>query len=359
MKKEFNSEATLRHMLAHPLLSREAEAVLSKRIKAGDETARHELVRHNLRLAWAFAMRGEMGGGARTKDLFGEAVMALYRAAKRFDSALGTFAQFCEFHLREAWRKHARFEGYPTGKSRVLRAQVDQVAWQWLERTGREPRMSEITTALRWNKRQARRAGGRVRPLSLDLAIEAHGAPLNDTLPDEAAESPASAALRTDLRDFVHRSLDSLKPRTRAIIKRRFGFDSAGAADLSANSRIRPLRAVGAALGLSGERVRQLEGEGLAQLRFMLADGIGAERKAASAQASPPVDADPRFSVVHDSTRPRRVLPVKSAESPEDDGRSTRPGVRRLEEEALARLPVIVGGGVFREQGAACDGVTN
>src|ERR1019366_6888275 len=127
---------------------------------------------------WAFATRGEMGGGARTEDLFGEAVTALYRAAKRFDSALGTFAQFCEFHLREAWRKHARFEGYPTSKSRALRAQVDQVVWQWLERTGREPRMSEITAALRWNKRQARKAAGRSRPLSLDLAIEADGAPL-------------------------------------------------------------------------------------------------------------------------------------------------------------------------------------
>ena len=330
-------------MLAHPLLSREAEAGLSKRIKAGDETARHELVRHNLRLAWAFAMRGEMGGGARTKDLFGEAVMALYRAAKRFDSALGTFAQFCEFHLREAWRKHARFEDYPTSKSRALRAQVDQVVWQWLERTGREPRMSEITAALRWNKRQARKAAGRSRPLSLDLAIEADGAPLKDMVPDEAAESPATAALRTDLRDFVHRSLDSLEPRTRTIIERRFGFDSTEAADLPANNRIRPLRAVGAALGLSGERVRQLEGDGLAQLRYMLADAIGAKCKATSAQAWSPGDADPRFSIVHDSTRPRRVLPVKSAESPEDDGRGIRRYGRSLEGRALARLPVIVG----------------
>ena len=127
VKKRFISQATLWHMLDHPLLSREAEAGLSKRIKAGDETARHELVRHNLRLAWAFATRGEVGGGARTEDLFGEAVVALYRAAKRFDAALGTFAQFCEFHLREAWRKHARFEGYSPSGSRALRAQAEQL----------------------------------------------------------------------------------------------------------------------------------------------------------------------------------------------------------------------------------------
>jgi RNA polymerase sigma factor (sigma-70 family) len=240
-------------------------------------------VRYNLRLAWAFATRGEVGGGARTEDLFGEAVTALYRAAKRFDAALGTFAQFCEFHLREAWRKHARFEGYFPAGSRALRAQADQVAWRWLERTGREPCMSEIAAALHWSSRETRSARGRSRPLSLDLPMETDGARLMDTLPDEAAESPAATALRAELRALVRHSLAALEPRTRAIIERRFGFGSVGAADLPAKNRPRPLRAVGAELGLSGERVRQLEGEGLAQLRRMLADGIDAGSDSGSA----------------------------------------------------------------------------
>ena len=283
VKKRFISQATVWHMLDHPLLSREAEAGLSKRIKAGDETARHELVRHNLRLAWAFATRGEVGGGARTEDLFGEAVTALYRAAKRFDAALGTFAQFCEFHLREAWRKHARFEGYSPAGSRALRAQADQVTWRWLERTGREPCTSEIAAVLHWTGREALRARGRSRPLSLDLPMETDGARLMDTLPDEAAESPAATALRAELRALVRHSLAALEPRTRAIIERRFGFGSVGAADLPAKNRPRPLRAVGADLGLSGERVRQLEREGLARLRRMLADGIDAGSDSGSA----------------------------------------------------------------------------
>jgi RNA polymerase sigma factor (sigma-70 family) len=282
VKKQFIPEATLRHMLDHPLLSREAEATLSERIKSGDENACHELVRHNLRLAWAFASRGEVGGSARTEDLFSEAVVALYHAARRFDSNLGTFAQFSEFRLREAWRKHARFEGYPPARCRVLREQADRVVWHLLERTGREPHDSEIAAALGWTRRQARSARGRPRPLSLQLPIDGDGAPLMDIVADEATESPAAGMLKIDLRDLLRASLGALEPRTRAIIERRFGFESSGATDLPPKNRVRPLRAVGIALGLSGERVRQLENEGLAQLRRALSEAIDLSRRSSN-----------------------------------------------------------------------------
>ena len=257
MKIRTVSEASLRRALDHPLLSREKEAALARRIKSGDEAARHELVRHNLRLAWAFASRAEPGGGPKTQDLFAEAITALYQSTHRFDPVRGGFAKFCGFRLRAAWRRHARFQGYPQARSlRAVQGKGDQSpACSTTAKAGRDgsPGFASFQ-----------------RPASmLGSAQSSDWVPV-ENLPDETAERPDAAALNADLRDSVCRSRGMLDPRTRAVIERRFGFEPCGPADLPPITRRSPLRSVGASLGLSGERVRQLEREGLAILRRVL-----------------------------------------------------------------------------------------
>jgi RNA polymerase sigma factor (sigma-70 family) len=249
VKAKFISQVTLRRMLDHPLLSKEEEASLAMRIKTGDEKARHELVRHNLRLAWAFAVRGEAGRSVRTEELFGEAILALYKTSARFDAARGTFAQFCEFRLKRAWRRHARFEGYPSAVSQ-----------------GSPDRAEQNSPGDRLGRSASKKVRCNRRPYSIhdESAISAA------TIPDESVASPDAAALSADQRDLVRRALATLDPRTRLVIERRYGFDSSGIDDTTAVNRLRPLRAVGVLLGLSGERIRQLEHEGLAELKRSL-----------------------------------------------------------------------------------------
>lgn len=274
MKNDPISKKALSDMLDHPVLSHAEEACLSARIKAGDESAIHELVRHNLKLAWAYASRREAGATTKTEELFSESVLELYAAAKRYDAALGTFPQFAEFRLREAWRKHARFEGYPTASSRKWQAAVDMVVWHWLERCGRAPSHSGLVAALGWSWRKIRSARGRIRPISLNAALEAEGPQLMDTIADDAAESPAMIALQSDLRDQIRVALDALEPRTKAIIEHRYGFEALGARELPLKRRTGSLRNVGADFGLSRESIRRLETEGLTKLRKLLTDTI-------------------------------------------------------------------------------------
>jgi RNA polymerase primary sigma factor len=251
VKAKFISRLTLRRMLDHPLLSKEQEAGLAKRIKRGDGAARHELVRHNLRLAWAFAARGEAGASARTEELFGEAILALYKTSDRFDAARGTFARFCDFRFKEAWRRHARFEGYSSAASRRSAESGEQNS------PGEGP-----------GRKASRKSRCRIRILS----IGEDGANRVDDIPDEMVVSPDAAMLNAEMRALVRRALEGLDPRTRSVIEHRFGFGSSGADDGVKINRTSPLRSVGAALGLSGERVRQLEREGLAQLKLSLSE---------------------------------------------------------------------------------------
>ena len=256
-------------MLNHPLLSQEAEAGLARRIKRGDPGAQHELVRHNLRLAWFFAQ--QFGGRGSAEDFIGEAVVGLYKAAERFDPKQGRFAKYAAFYLRDAMRRQRRFEGYRSAAKRADRAKPAEAAWRWLERTGREVSDAEIAADLGWSERRLRSVLWRARPVSLEMQIGEHGLRLGETMVDEAAVLPDAAAAKEDLWAAARKALESLEPRMRAIIERRFGFRAEGEIGAPGTSRQHSLRAVGCAVGLSGERIRQLERDALIELRRMMA----------------------------------------------------------------------------------------
>ena len=188
-------------MLAHPLLSDEAEAGRGRRIRQGDEEALHELVRHNLRLAWAFVKRyvGSREVYGEPEDLFAQGVLGLYKATRRFDPTVGRFSKYAVFYLRDALRTRRRYEGNRWFAPTKERAMPAEVAWRWLEKTGREADDELIAAELGWSQRRLHSTLGRARLLSLDFSMGEDGATLAERIPDERIDDADVQAERNDL----------------------------------------------------------------------------------------------------------------------------------------------------------------
>ena len=159
MKNTQFPNTTIKRLLHHPLLTQEEEIRLVRRISASEAEASHELVRHNLRLAWHFVLRVRDRPGVRgnEEDLFGEAVAGLYRAAAKYELGRGgRFSTYASFYLRDALRTQRRSAGYRSAAKTVDRAKPVITAWSRLERTGRESGDAELAGDLGWTERRLR-----------------------------------------------------------------------------------------------------------------------------------------------------------------------------------------------------------
>ncbi len=285
-------------MLEHDLLTEKAETRLGRQIRAGNEAAVHELVRHNLRLASFVAERfAERHPSVDRDDLCSEAVLALYAAARKFDPQRGRFSHYAGYYVREALRltvNVARFgqRRPPPAEDRLA---VSEAAWRWLERTGREPDVDQLACALGWKRSRVARIFAGPRLISLDAPVTQDGKTLRDAIEDESAIGADALAALNDSAAVVREAVAGLEPRAQTIIEHRFGLSANGS---SRGTRRHPqrgkrtreknpkaLRAVGAVVGLTGERTRQIERVVLLTLRRQLKESLravtGAKERAA------------------------------------------------------------------------------
>lgn len=255
-------------MLDHPLLSAKEEAGLARRIKLGHREAAHELVRHNFRLAWVMAEEwtaSSREGGAAAEDLFSAAITGLYKAAGKFRPTKGSFARYAAYFVRDALRAetgHAAVVRWRTGSAEDRR-RAAMARWKWLERTGAEASDAEVAAILGWDEPRVARTSPRSRPVSLDAPSGNGTAPLSESISDPSVAAPDEYCASNDEMERVRSALGKLDERSREVIAQRFGFSRAG--------EKASLRAVGEDLGISGERVRQIERRALARLRVVLA----------------------------------------------------------------------------------------
>jgi RNA polymerase primary sigma factor len=262
--------AYLREIARVPLLSREQEVALAKRVEAGDEEAMRQFVLANLRLVVSVAKKYR-GRGLSFLDLIQEGNMGLMHAVQKFDWRRGhRFSTYAVWWIRQAITRalanKARTIRLPVHMEEAL-GKMSGVMQRLGDELGREPSEEELAAAMGMQPQEVHQALQATRvPMSLETPVgEEEESALVDFIVDEADKSPEDQAYEHLLTDETRHILEeTLTPRERLVIQLRFGLG---------DGRVYPLDRIGKKLGLTRERVRQIEAQALQKLRRVTAQG--------------------------------------------------------------------------------------
>ena len=244
-----------------PLLSPAEETALGRRIAQGDEEALHELIEGNLRFVVQVAFKYQ-GHGLPLSDLINEGNIGLMHAASKFDPERGTrFITYAVWWIRQAIM-HALAAGGGVVRLPVKQAEMLAKLRQEFEASqrakGTDPTVEELAQALEIPPKDVADLLRVYRPqVSLDapLTEESEVARL-DIMPLESLPSSEEAYVHASMTHEVQDLLGRLEPRQATILRERFGLED----------EPKSLAEIGRELGLSRERVRQLEAQARRQL---------------------------------------------------------------------------------------------
>jgi RNA polymerase primary sigma factor len=257
----------LREIGQTPLLTREEEVKLARRIKRGDQAARQHMIKANLRLVVKIA-HDYSNYGLPLLDLISEGNIGLMKAVERFDPKKGG-----KLSTYAAWWIKQSIKRALANQSKTIRlpvhlvdkiARMRRVAMQLAEEFGREPTDEELGEEL--NMAPAKIAQLRtaaIRPASLDANVgqDDDGASLGDLIGDENAATPSELFSDKNLRKSVMELLHVLDERELKIITMRFGLD--GKNEMT-------LEEVGRKFKVTRERIRQLQNIALRKVKRAL-----------------------------------------------------------------------------------------
>lgn len=248
------------------LLTFEEEVALAARVKRGDDKAREQMITANLRLVVRIAREYE-GLGLPLLDLINEGNIGLMRAVEKYDPAKGSkLSSYSSWWIRQSMRRalasQSRTIRLPINAVDQLR-EISRLAVQFREAHGREATDGELAKQMGLRPiRVAELRQTQSQLASLDMPIgDGAGDLLGDLVQDEAAENPYQTVEDQSSLARMAELLTTLAPRERAILEHRFGLNG---------FRVKTLEEIGAMLGVTRERIRQLQNSALAKLRHLI-----------------------------------------------------------------------------------------
>ncbi len=254
----------LREIGRVPMITHDREIDLAKRIEGGDRDARKQFVLANLRLVVSIAKR-YVGRGLSLLDLIQEGNIGLIRAVQRYDWRRGhRFSTHATWWIRQAISRAVADKGRTIRLPVYVNTALNRIRRErqrLLQELGREPTEIELAEATGLDPiRMVELQSAPGAPVSLELPVgEDEEQELGDVLADTESASPEDIATTQTLKDEVQRVLESvLTPREQLVLQLRFGLG---------NGQAHPLEQVGRELGITRERVRQIEAGALAKLR--------------------------------------------------------------------------------------------
>ncbi|MEO7361518.1 MAG: RNA polymerase sigma factor RpoD/SigA [Gemmatimonadaceae bacterium] len=263
--EEGSLDQYLRDISAYPLISREEEAELARRIRVGDQEALDKLVRSNLRFVVSVAKKYQ-NQGVSLSDLINEGNLGLIRAAHKFDETKGIkFISYAVWWIRQAilqaLAEQSRIVRVPLNRAGTLH-RIGRRANALLQELGREATHAEIAEGMDITEEEVAKT---MSISQVHLSLDAPLTPgednrLLDYLADTVNPTPDEQTFEKALTDAIVDSLASLKEREAKILRLYFGLDEA---------EPMTLEEIGTLLGITRERVRQIKEKALSRLRHV------------------------------------------------------------------------------------------
>ncbi len=250
-----------------PLLNASEEVFLAKRIEKGDMKAKQKLIASNLRLVINVAKR-YMNQGLAFQDLIEEGNLGLIKASEKFSWRRGfKFSTYATWWIRQAITRalsnHSRTVRVPVHVSEDIN-RFSRISRDLIRKLGRDPSLLELSKAakLKFDKIHKLQTMG-LRDISLDVPVgdESNSKSVGDFIEDRSNNSPAQNVFDQLRSEKLKRLIQTLNEKEQMVILMRFGFD---------RDQPKTLEETGNILGVTRERIRQIEEKALQKIRVLM-----------------------------------------------------------------------------------------